>query len=509
FVEFNTSVTIEEAMREVKDAVDNVRNDLPDDLPEDPMVKDIDFSEFPVLTINLSGDFSADELKYYADYIEDEVEDISEVSKVEVLGLKDREVSIMVDLPRMEANKISFNDIESAIANENLSISGGELRIEGNMRAVRVIGEFTSMAQIENVIVKSEKGNIVFLRDIADIEYGYADAKSFARLDGKPVVTLQVVKKSGKNLLSAIDQIIVKMDHARKSGFFPSTLRVSYTNDQSEQIRNQISNLENSLYLGIIFVIFVLFFFLGTRNALFVGFAIPTSMLISFVVFSVIGYKINMIVLFALILSLGMLVDNAIVVVENVYRYVSSGRDNDSSSSEAVGEIAWPIISSTLTTLAAFFPLIFWDSLMGEFMKFLPITLIIVLTSSLFVALVLVPVYTSVFMKQGAENDVINKKTALKYVAGLALLSVAFYILRWNTFGGVAGFFAVMGLMNVLFLNKLGIWFKNVFLIWLEEAYEKLIHFAIKGRNSLYFILSTILLLILTLFWMGVSPPQT
>ena len=509
FVEFNTSVTIEEAMREVKDAVDNVRNDLPDDLPDDPMVKDIDFSEFPVLTINLSGDFSADELKYYADYIEDEVEDISEVSKVEVLGLKDREVSIMVDLPKMEINKISFNDIETAIANENLSISGGELRIEGNMRAVRVIGEFTSMKQIEDVIVKSEKGNIVFLRDIADIEYGYAEAKSFARLDGKPVVSLQVVKKSGENLLSAIDQIIIKMDHARKSGFFPSTLRVSYTNDQSEQIRSQISNLENSLYLGIIFVIFVLFFFLGTRNALFVGFAIPTSMLISFVVFSVIGYKINMIVLFALILSLGMLVDNAIVVVENVYRYVSSGRDNDGSSREAVGEIAWPIISSTLTTLAAFFPLIFWDSLMGEFMKFLPITLIIVLTSSLFVALVLVPVYTSVFMKQGAENDVINKKTALKYVAGLAVLSVAFYIFRWNTLGGLAGFFAIMGFMNVLFLNKLGIWFKNVFLIWLEETYEKVIHFAIKGRNSLYFILSTVLLLILTLFWMAVSPPQT
>jgi len=509
FVEFNTDIPIEEAIREVKDAVDNAKGELPDDLPNDPVVKDIDFSEFPVLTINLSGDFSTDELKEFAEYIEDEVEDISEVSKVDIMGLKDREVSIMVDLPKMESNKISFNNIETAIANENLSISGGELRIAGTMRSVRVIGEFSSMKQIEDVIVKSEKGNIVYLRDIAKVEYGYADAQSFARLDLKPVVSLQIVKKSGKNLLSAIDQVFEKMERAQQTGAIPSNLRISYTNDQSEQIRKQIANLENSLYLGIIFVILVLFFFLGTRNALFVGFAIPTSMLISFVVFSMIGYRINMIVLFALILALGMLVDNAIVVVENVYRYVTAGYGNERSSREAVGEIAWPIISSTLTTLAAFFPLIFWDSLMGEFMKFLPITLIIVLTSSLFVALVLIPVYTSIFMKKGAENDVVNKKTALKYIIGLAIFSAIFYSLSWNAMGGLAAFFALMGLANILFLNRLGIWFKNVFLIWLESFYESVIHFAIKGKNSVYLILGTILLLVFTLGLMKVNPPKT
>ncbi|NOR88224.1 MAG: AcrB/AcrD/AcrF family protein [Bacteroidales bacterium] len=509
FVEFNTDIPIEEAIREVKDAVDNAMGELPDDLPNDPIVQDIDFSEFPVLTINLSGDFSTNELKEYAEFIEDEVEDISEVSKVDIMGLKDREVSIMIDLPRMEASKISFDDIEGAIANENLSISGGELRIAGNMRSVRVIGEFTSMEQIENVIVKSEKGNIVFLRDIATVEYGYADAESFARLDLQPVVSLQIVKKSGRNLLSAIDQVFEKMERAQETGAIPANLRISYTNDQSEQIRNQISNLENSLYIGIIFVILVLFFFLGTRNALFVGFAIPTSMLISFVIFSMIGYKINMIVLFALILALGMLVDNAIVVVENVYRYVSAGHGNEKSSNEAVGEIAWPIISSTLTTLAAFFPLIFWDSLMGEFMKFLPITLIIVLSSSLFVALVLIPVYTSVFMKKGAESDVVNKKTALKYVAVLVLISAISYTFSWRVMGGLSAFFAIMGLANVLFLNRLGIWFKNVLLIWMESFYESVIDFAIRGKNSIYFIGGTIGLLILTLGWMNYNPPQT
>jgi len=508
FVEFNTDIPVEEALREVKDAIDNAKSELPDDMPNDPMASDIDFSEFPVLTINLSGDFSTNELKIYAEYIEDEVEDINEVSRVDIKGLMDREVSIKVNLPHMEANKISLNDIETAIANENLSISGGELRIDGTMRAVRIIGEFTNMKQIEDVIVKNEDGNIVFLKDIATVEYGYADAKSFARLDQKPVVSLQVVKKGGQNLLSAIDQVFIKMETARDIGAIPQNLRISYTNDQSEQIRKQLSNLENSLIMSILFVILILFLFLGTRNALFVGFAIPTSMLITFVVFSMIGYKINMIVLFSLILALGMLVDNAIVVVENVYRFVSLGRSNEDSSREAVGEIAWPIITSTLTTLAAFFPLIFWDSLMGEFMKFLPITLIIILTSSLFVALVLVPVFTSVFMKRGAEQDVVNKKSAFTAILILAIISALGYLLKWNLFGGIAGFLAILGLSNVLFLNRLGLWFKNVFLVWLESFYKAVIHFAIKGRNSAYFILATIALMIFTLIFMFGREPK-
>ncbi|NPD47838.1 efflux RND transporter permease subunit [Lentimicrobium sp. S6] len=509
FVEFNTDLSIEEALREVKDAVDNAKNELPDDLPNDPMVMDIDFSEFPVLTINLSGDFSISELKDYAEYIEDEVEDINEVSKVEIKGLMDNEVSIWVDLHKMESNKISFNDIEMAIANENLSISGGELRIDGTMRSVRVLGEFSDVKQMEGVIVKSENNNIVYLRDIAEIEYGFADPESFARLDLEPVVSLQIVKKSGKNLLSAIDQVFEKMEHAQKTGALPTNLKISYTNDQSEQIRAQISNLENSLIMGIIFVILVLFFFLGTRNSLFVGFAIPTSMFISFVIFNLIGYKINMIVLFALILALGMLVDNAIVVVENVYRFVTDGESNERSSKYAVGEIAWPIITSTLTTLAAFFPLIFWDSLMGEFMKFLPITLIIVLTSSLFVALILIPVYTSIFMKKGAENDVVNKKSAMIWVIALTAFSAIAYTLTWNVMGGLSAFFATMGLANVLFLNRLGIWFKNVFLVWLESFYEGVIHFAIKGKNSVWMILGTIFLLIATIQFMGMRDLKT
>ncbi|MBN1651303.1 MAG: efflux RND transporter permease subunit, partial [Bacteroidales bacterium] len=509
FVEFNPGIEISAALREVKDAVDKAKDDLPDDLPSDPITSDIDFSEFPVININIFGDYSVNELKRFAEFIEDELEDVDEISKVEIKGITEREIKINVDLHQMEAKKISFNDIENAITSENLSLSGGELKVDGNVRSVRIIGEFANMDQIENVIVKNEKNNIVYLKDIADIVYGYKDLESYARLNKQSVVSLQVVKKSGENLLSAIDNIFLKIETAQASGALPSDLSITYTNDQSEQVRSQISNLENSLIMGIIFVILVLFFFLGTRNSLFVGFAIPMSMFLSFVVFNFMDYRINMIILFGLILALGMLVDNAIVVVENIYRFVSEGHSKKEAARLAVGEIAIPIIASTATTLAAFFPLLFWDSLMGEFMKFLPITLIIVLTSSLFVALVIIPVFAATFMKLGAEKERVNVKQAGIAVAVLSVISVLAYLLGANIAGGLAGFFAIIGLMNILFLNRIGIWFKDVLLVWLENYYEKIIHFAIRKHNSGWFILGTIILMFFTVGLLQVRAPKT
>jgi len=508
FVEFNPGIEISTALREVKDAVDKAKDDLPDDLPSDPIVNDIDFSEFPVINVNMYGDYSVNELKHFAEYIEDELEDIDEISKVEIKGITEREIKINVDLHQMEAKKISFNDIESAIANENISISGGELKVGGNVRSVRVIGEFTNMQQIENVIVKREKNNIVYLKDIADVIYGYKDLESYARLNKQSVVSLQVVKKSGENLLSAIDHLFEKFDIARESGALPADLSITYTNDQSEVVRSQLSNLENSLIMGIILVVLVLFFFLGTRNSLFVGFAIPMTMFLSFVVFNFLDYRINMIILFGLILALGMLVDNAIVVVENIYRFMAEGYEKGEATRLAVGEIAIPIIASTATTLAAFFPLLFWDSLMGEFMKFLPITLIIVLTSSLFVALIIIPVLTAKFMKLGAEKEKVNVKQAGIVVAVLVAISIIAYILGANTIGSLSAFFALMGVLNILFLNRIGIWFKDVLLVWLENYYEKIIHFAIKKHNSGWFILGTIVLMFLTIGFLQLREPK-
>ena len=319
FVEFNTDVDIDDALTEVKDAVDKAKSELPNDLLFDPMVMDIDLSEFPIININLSGDFSLEELRDYGEYLEDEIESISEISKVELEGLNEREILINVDLHKMEALELSFYDIEMAVTAENVSISGGEIKLGSARRSIRTIGEFTSMKEIEDIIIKRESGRVVYLKDVADVIDGFADPDSYARLDRQPVVSVQVIKKGGENLLAATDQIFETLDRAKESGRIPADLNLTLTNDQSDMVRIQLSNLENSMIMGVIFVVLVLFYFLGTRNALFVGLAIPMSMFTSFVVLNMIGYKLNMMVLFSLILALGMLVDNGIVVVENIY----------------------------------------------------------------------------------------------------------------------------------------------------------------------------------------------
>jgi multidrug efflux pump len=272
------------------------------------------------------------------------------------------------------------------------------------------MGEFTDVRQIGDIIVKHEAGAIVYLRDVAIIEDTYADPISFARLDDQPVVSLQVVKKSGQNLLSATDKIFKVIDEAKRSASLPPDLNVTITNDQSEEIRIQLSNLENSVIMAVILVILVLYFFLGLKNALFVGLAIPLSMLVSFVVFGVAGIQINMIVLFSLILALGLLVDNGIVAVDNIFRYIERGYSVFDAAKLGVGEIALPIITSTATTLSAFLPLAFWTGIVGEFMKYLPLTLIIVLTSSLFVALVIIPVFSESFFKNKADSELSQSK---------------------------------------------------------------------------------------------------
>jgi len=352
----------------------------------------------PIMNINLSGDFSMDQLKEYGKYLEDEIEKVPEISKVDIRGIQDKEIEISVDLYKMEISQISFNDIAMAIQNENMTISGGDLLEEGIRRSVRIIGEFKSAKEISNIIVKQEHGNIVYLRDIASVNFKEQEKQSYAREFSQPVVMLDVTKRGGENLINAstqIDTIIAKA----KENYFPPNLNISKTNDQTNDTKTMVADLENSIILGVILVVLVLLFFLGVRNALFVGIAIPLSMFISFIVLNAIGVTLNMMVLFSLVIALGMLVDNGIVVVENVYRLLDEGYSKIDAAKYGVGEVAMPIIASTATTLAAFLPLAFWPGIMGEFMRYLPITLIIVLTSSLFVALVINPMLTSVFMK--------------------------------------------------------------------------------------------------------------
>lgn len=507
FVEFNTNVDIKVALQDVKDAVDKAKKNLPDNLMEDPMVTDIDFSEFPILNINLSGDYSVNELKTFAEFLEDEIETFTEVSKVEITGITEKEVKVSVDQHKLDAYRLSFNDIDGAIRNENISISGGELKSGKTRRTVRVAGEFSSVKEIEDIIVKHEDQRIVYLRDVADVSFGFEEPTTFARLDDQPVVSLQIIKKGGENLLDATDKVFKLLDQSRKENLLPSDLRITLTNDQSEQIKLQLTNLENSMIMGVIFVVFILYFFLGTRNALFVGISIPLSMFISFMVMGLMGYQMNMIVLFSLILALGMLVDNAIVVVENVYRFVDKGHPIGEAAKLAVGEIAVPIISSTATTLAAFFPLLFWDSIMGEFMQYLPMTLIITLTASLVTALMLVPVIMKTFFKKedpDARPDV--KKNLI--VAGVMLgFAALMYFVKQNTLGSLLVLFALIGLANIAFLNRLARWFQNSFLVWLENAYLVTLKYALKGKNAIWVVAGTFILMVLSIgFYFSTKP---
>ncbi|MEO1437843.1 MAG: efflux RND transporter permease subunit, partial [Bacteroidota bacterium] len=322
-VEFSTSVSVSEALEDVKEAVDKARPDLPNDLTEEPAVEDINFAEFPILSVNISGDFTMDELRNYAEYLQDEIEALPEVSEAEMKGALEREVKIDLDLPAMQSLRVVFFDVETAIQEENITISGGEIATDDFKRALRVVGEFKTVKEIEDIIIKSERQSPIYLKDIATVTYGFQERKSYARSGGLPVVALDVVKRKGANLLDASDKIKAIVAEA-KVDLLPEGLDVTLFNDQSVQTRSQVNNLENSIISGVILVVLVLLFFLGFRNALFVGIAIPLSMLMGILFLSLTGVTINMVVLFSLILALGLLVDNAIVVVEDIYRYMQN-----------------------------------------------------------------------------------------------------------------------------------------------------------------------------------------
>ena len=456
-VEFNFDITPSEALLKVKDRVDIAMadKDFPKDLPSEPSVTEVNFSELkPIMNINLSGDFSMDQLKDYAEYLEDEIESLTEISGVDIRGVQEKELEVAIDLYKMQASKISFTDVENAIAFENQSISSGDILEDGTRRNVRVVGEFVDPLKVKDIVVKREKGNIVYLRDIADVTFKEQEKESYAREYLQPVVMLDVKKRSGQNLLvasSKIDEII----KIAKANVFPTNLVVSKTNDQSNDTKTMVADLENSIVLGIILVVAVLYFFLGFRNALFVGIAIPLSMLLSFIILSFLGVTLNTMVLFSLVIALGMLVDNGIVVVENVYRLMDKGLSRIEATKKGVGEVAMPIVASTATTLAAFIPLVLWDGIVGEFMQWLPITLIIVLSSSLFVALVINPMLISLFMK------VIPKKE-----------------------------------------NKLTL------IHALEKSYQKFLNYALRGKNPYGILVGTFSLLFLAAGLMYLFPPK-
>lgn len=506
-MEFNPGVEISKALQDVKDAVDKSKSELPTDLDRDPDVMEINTSDFPIMNINISGNYSEQELKKFGEYLEDEIEKLPEVSKAELRGTVEREIRVDADIYKMEALGVAFSDISDAISQENVTISGGNILSGEFRRSLRITGEFDHPNDLNDIIVKTEENRIVYLADVADVSDTYKERTSYARSNKLPVVTVNVVKRSGENLLAASDKIKDIIDDA-KINRFPEDLEISITNDQSKQTRSQVNDLENSIIFGVILVVLVLMFFLGFRNALFVGIAIPLSMFISFLVLNALGITLNLMVLFALILALGMLVDNGIVVVENVYRLMQEGKSPIRAAKEGVGEVAWPIITSTATTLAAFMPLAFWDDLIGEFMKYLPITLIIVLSSSLFVALVVNPVLTSLLMKVQDVDKVKPKKKTLMIAIILMVMAGVSYLAGSITFGNLFALASLLTIFNVFVMRKAIRWFQNVFLVNLENKYEATLKFALKGKKPYLFFGGTVLLLILSVVLLGIRSPK-
>jgi multidrug efflux pump len=408
-IAFVAGIEIDVVLQKVKDKVDLAKQDLPGDA-EDPIVSEVNFSSIPIMIVNMSGDYGLVRLKEVAEDLSDEIETVQGVLEVRLAGGLEREVKVDVDPDRLTVYELALKDIVETIQRENVTLPGGSMDIGSYKYSVRVPGEVKSIEEIANLVVKAENGRPVYIRDVAEVTFGFADAVSNARLNSQPCVSLSIIKRSGENLIEIADTVKELLVTLQPT--FPAGTMVSVQGDQSEDIRMMVKDLENNIMSGLILVIAVLFFFMGFRNAVFAGIAIPLSMLISFVVIDALGMTLNMVVLFSLILALGMLVDNAIVIVENIYRHVQNGKTKEEGASVGTSEVAVPVIASTLTTLCAFAPMIFWPGMMGEFMKYLPITLIVTLTSSLVVGLIMNPVFCASFMKSeagGGDSSKLNE----------------------------------------------------------------------------------------------------
>ena len=511
-LEFDEDIAVDLAKQRTKDLVDGVVSgaDWPtyNNAKVEPSVFEMDFSELmPILSISMVGDYPIEQMKDFAGYLEEKIEQFPEVKSVDIRGIEAFEVEVAVDVHKMTAAKISFNDIINAINNENTTISAGNIIEGGQRRSLRIIGEVEDPQELKKIVVKSEKG-ASYLGDLATITFKEKDITSYARSFGEKVVQLHVKKRGGKNLIEASKKIQNLIGEISEN-LLPKDLKLSISNDQSSITLNQVSDLVNNIIFGVILVVIVLMFFLGFRNALFVGFAIPMSMFMSFMILSFMGYTMNTMVLFGLVMGLGMLVDNGIVVVENVYRLMEKeGMDRVDAAKAGIGEIASPIIVSTATTIAAFVPLGAWPGLMGEFMIYFPITLSVVLGSSLIVALFFNSMLVSRYME--IDEHEISKKSLYRVSLILGGLGV---LLLFNS-GVIRGLGTLMICITLLlwvykyFIKKLASQFKMIFLPSLEKAYSNFLSKALKGYRPIGFLTGTFLLLFSSFILFGVFPPK-
>lgn len=519
-VEFATSVKVDEALQKMRDAVDKAKKDLPNDLTQEPTIQEISLSEIPVMAVNVSGNYDGAKLADFAEQLKDKLEELSEISRVDEIGAPEREIQVNVDKYKMEVAKVSFTDIEQAVQRENADISGGLLEVGEQKRTLRVNGQFKSATDINAVVVKNINGAPIYLREIAEIRDTIKERESYARLEGKNVVTLSIIKRTGENLIETSAKVNRVVDDMKKS-VFPKDLKVVITGDLSIKAGASFNELVNSIVIGFILVMLVLMFFMGVTNSFFVALSVPLSMFLAFIFLPtadvLIGSNVtlNFIVLFALLFGLGIVVDDAIVVIENTHRIFVQGKgaiNSVDAAKYAAGEVFVPVLAGTLTTLAPFIPLLFWPGIIGKFMIYLPTMLIFTLTASLIVAYIINPVFAVDFMSHSDHENAEPKSWIFKkplFWVTIAIATLADVIgysqdhSGYRFVGNLLFFFIFLSLLNRYILNDAIHGFQHKFLPGLMNRYEKLLRWSLKGWRPVQLLIATFALLIFSFMFFG------
>jgi multidrug efflux pump len=515
-VEFNTTEDVEKAKQRIKDAVDKA--DLPSDLPAKPSIIDIDVSQMPIMSVHIAGNTDLDKLKKYADILQDRIESLKEISRVDMIGALDREIQVNVDMYKMEANNITMRDLETAIAYENMTISGGTVDMGSVKRNITVAGQFKDPRQIGNIIVRGGTGAVLKVSDFAEVRDAHKEKESYARLEGKNVISLNVIKKGGENLITS-SNAIEKICEEMSANDLPKEITIKITGAQVKKTEVGLHDLINTIIIGFILVTLILLFFMGTTNAIFIALSVPISMCVAFLVepaifTGLLGYKnfsLNFMVLFSFLIALGIVVDDAIVVIENTHRIFANGKVPIIKAAKlAAGEVFLPVLSGTLTTLAPFFPLLFWQGVFGKFMFYLPMTMIITLFASLIVAYIINPVFAVDFMKPHPEGEKYRKvdRGFIKTCIILVLITIISYIVSFGLGNFALTMFALF-LLNKFVLADTAEVFQKKTWVKVQNGYAYLMEFFIKTKwHALGVLGATLLLLIVSIGIFAKFPPN-
>jgi len=513
-VEFSTDVKTDIALQKVKDALDKAKQDLPTDLTQQPTALEVSFSDFPIMYVNISGNYDLMRLKKMADDTKDRLEELTQLNRVDIVGAPEREFQINVDNYRMQAAGVTYDDIAGAVARENMDISGGQLEVGNMKRQLQLKGQLKSAEDIQGIVVRNSTGAPFYLKDLAQVKDTVKETESYARLNGKKVITLNIIKRSGENLIETSDAVKKTIEEL-KTNYYPKDLKVIVTGDQSIATRTSFNDLVNSIVIGFILVLLILMFFMGVTNAFFVALSVPLSMFVAFLFLPaadlIVGSHVtlNFIVLFALLFGLGIIVDDAIVVIENTHRIFVEGKGKlrpDRSAMMAAGEVFVPVFAGTLTTLAPFFPLLFWPGIIGKFMIYLPTMLIFTLSASLIVAFIMNPVFAVDFMnnpegEKKPKSSIFRKPALWIAIAGGIMLDLA----GATFFGNLIIFFAILAILNKYFIDDMIHGFQNRVLPRIMTRYEQSLRWALKGWRPVWLLIATFVLLVFSIVLIGLA----